>query len=347
MVRSVFSATEQKDASLIDKCDLFFHDYSMAPLFNQENYLAVEPAAARNAGHTMELVAAAADSFCEGDLVDAAIRSRNAWGLLPTAAVFASVIPGEYMAGRPARTDTVSGLARPQVEGEQVQPAGAGAADAHQAQVRVLHLSFWLRCWTFVGFSAGVSRRALNEEMAQPLLEAIVRPLVEEGSDGVAKSVEVNSNRNERCCRLILSFAQVMKQYSLLREDLDSLLELCQWPDQDSALKGVEPKVKAAFTRAYNKEIVLPYATGGGPVGRKRAAAASDELLDEEEEDAVEENEEDDDDIAADAMIKAKKPARAKAAASNAEEDATSDKGEGQREGRTRRQAVEKEIVYA
>lgn len=32
----------------------------------------------------MKLVSKAADSFCDGDLVDKTIRTRSAWGLLPT-----------------------------------------------------------------------------------------------------------------------------------------------------------------------------------------------------------------------------------------------------------------------
>lgn len=45
--RRVFSAGEETARmSLMDKSDLFFHDYSLAPLFVQENYLNVRPAAA-------------------------------------------------------------------------------------------------------------------------------------------------------------------------------------------------------------------------------------------------------------------------------------------------------------
>lgn len=45
--RKVFSAGEETACmSLMDKSDLFFHDYSLAPLFVQENYLNVRPAAA-------------------------------------------------------------------------------------------------------------------------------------------------------------------------------------------------------------------------------------------------------------------------------------------------------------
>lgn len=45
--RKVFASGEETaHMSLIDKSDLFFNDYSLAPLFVQENYLRVRPAAA-------------------------------------------------------------------------------------------------------------------------------------------------------------------------------------------------------------------------------------------------------------------------------------------------------------
>ena len=100
VVRKVFSDSEKRDMSLIDKSDLFFHDYSIGPLFVQENYLLSVP---QEANHdkkkTMLLASKAADSICMGDLVEKSIRSQNAWSLLPTEAMFASVIPGEYMNG--------------------------------------------------------------------------------------------------------------------------------------------------------------------------------------------------------------------------------------------------------
>lgn len=43
VVRKVFSSEEHKTMSLNDKSDLFFHDYSMGPLFVQQNYLSVAP----------------------------------------------------------------------------------------------------------------------------------------------------------------------------------------------------------------------------------------------------------------------------------------------------------------
>ena len=72
-------------------------------MFVQENYLLAVPNEANfDKKKTMLLTSKAADSICMGDLVEKTIRSQQAWSLLPTEAIFASVIPGEYMAGHVA-----------------------------------------------------------------------------------------------------------------------------------------------------------------------------------------------------------------------------------------------------
>ena len=48
MVRTVFSPFDgERELSLNEKSDLFFHDYSMASLFVQENYVNARPSATR------------------------------------------------------------------------------------------------------------------------------------------------------------------------------------------------------------------------------------------------------------------------------------------------------------
>jgi replication factor C subunit 1 len=99
--KKVFSKEDHKTMSFYDKSDLYFYDYNMAGLFVQENYLQAKPAAAGgDKKKLMELVSKAADSIAQGDLVEKCVRSGTNWGLLPTAAVFCSVVPGEYMSGK-------------------------------------------------------------------------------------------------------------------------------------------------------------------------------------------------------------------------------------------------------
>ena len=98
--KKVFSKDDHKTMSFYNKLDLYFYDYSLAGLFVQENYLQSKPAAA--GGHKkklMEHLSKAADSMAQGDLVEKQIRIGMNWSLLPTAAVFCSLLPGEYMKG--------------------------------------------------------------------------------------------------------------------------------------------------------------------------------------------------------------------------------------------------------
>lgn len=43
VVRAVFSESDHKNMNLHDKARLFFYDYSIGPLFVQENYVNVTP----------------------------------------------------------------------------------------------------------------------------------------------------------------------------------------------------------------------------------------------------------------------------------------------------------------
>ena len=118
VVRTVFAPMEgERELTLNEKSDLFFHDYSMASLFVQENYVNARPHATRyaclltcpsgkgrqynkswmplficnNIVHrfrgdvvaTLKRLAKTADSLCDGDLVERKIRSSSNWGLLP------------------------------------------------------------------------------------------------------------------------------------------------------------------------------------------------------------------------------------------------------------------------
>ena len=99
---------------------------------------------------------------------------------------------------------------------------------------------------------------------------------------------------------------QVMNDYSLLREDLDNLMELTMWEGFSDKMKNIESKVKAAFTRTYNKEVFLPYATNIGTIAKKAKVALQESGFEEDEVDNSDDDK-DENDIELDTMIKAKK----------------------------------------
>ena len=90
--------------------------------------------------------------------------------------------------------------------------------------------------------SAGVSKSCLVLDYGQRLKDHICAPIIDHGTDGVDQAI--NS----------------MQNYSLLREDLDGLVEVTQWPDKANFRKAMDRKTKAAFTRKYNKmRAMMPY----------------------------------------------------------------------------------------
>ncbi|XP_038209178.1 replication factor C subunit 1 [Zerene cesonia] len=260
-IRKVFSAEEHKTMSLNDRSDLFFTDYSLAPLFVQENYLQVSPHCPKH--EVLDRLSKAADSLSIGDLVDARIRGNQAWSLLPIQAMYSSVIPGQVMCGH--------------VSGQIQFPGWLGKNSRANKMAR---LAQGIHAHTRLSTSG--SKSSIFLDYAPHIRDAILNPLIADKMDGVQQSL------------------QVLEEYHLLREDLDSLTELSVWPGQRNPMVLVDSKVKAAMTRTYNKQAsALPYAPGA--IKRVKQAEDADSL------DVEEEEQEDDSDPENDALIKKKK----------------------------------------
>jgi len=88
-------------------------------------------------------------------------------------------------------------------------------------------------------FSTSGSKQAVNLDYSPYLRDAIVIPLAKKGSDGIPASLEV------------------MKNYQLLREDLDSIVELTQWPNRHDPFSTVDSKVKKIIALNYSTSTVL------------------------------------------------------------------------------------------
>ena len=292
--KKVFNREDHKTMSFYDKSDLYFFDYNLAGLFIQENYLQAKPAAAGcDKKKLMELVSKAADSMVLGDLVETCVRTGMNWGLLPTAAVFCSVVPGDYMSGwtRVILHDHVIffiftvGFLTGQIQ----FPSWLGNNSKKSRINRILQeLQIHTR------LSAGVSKGSLALDYGLMLRDHIISPLVKQGAGGVDQAV---SN---------------MGAYHLLREDLDGLMEVTQWPDKPDPLKAVDSKTKAAFTRKYNKKgPALPYSIAMAISKNTGVAAGGGEDMMPCEEEEMDEEDKDGDTTEKDASINIKKVPKA------------------------------------
>lgn len=281
VVRKVFSADEHKHMTLEDRSDLFFHDYSLGPLFVQQNYLMVSPKVPKS--QVPQQVALTADSLSLSDLIEKRIRSDSAWSLLPVQAMFSSVMPGEYMSGH--------------FTGQINFPGWLGKNSKSSKRSR---LAQEIHDHTRVCTSG--SRLSVRLDFAPFLLNAIVRPLREKGLEGVQDALNV------------------MKEYRLLREDLDSLIELTTWPGKKNPMDSVDSKVKAALTRSYNKEVLAYSYSAMANVKKKKAEAMDEEMemLEEGEGDEAQvlDDDEEEEKLENDALIKAKKKPATKAGSS-------------------------------
>ncbi|XP_017758699.1 PREDICTED: replication factor C subunit 1 [Eufriesea mexicana] len=272
VIRKVFSSEEHKHMSIHDKSDLFFHDYNIAPLFVQENYLLVIPQVPKD--KLLERVAESAESLALGDVVEKSIRSNNAWSLLPVQACYSSVIPGTAMSGHiGGQINFPTWLGR---------NSRSGKFDRLTQEITV-----------HARLATGASKEAINLDYIKPLRNAVIRPLAVGGIENVDAAIDV------------------MNHYHLLREDLDSLIEISLWPGDRDPMQVVDSKVKAAFTRAYNKNsIVVPYIVSG--ISKKKAASNIQDEGFLEPEDEEDDSDQNNDNVDTDKMIKAKKPSMSK-----------------------------------
>nr|XP_049575706.1 replication factor C subunit 1 isoform X2 [Syngnathus scovelli] len=297
--RKVFAIGEETaHMSLIDKSDLFFHDYSLAPLFVQENYLHVRPAAAGgNAKAHLVLLSKAADSISDGDLVDRRIRSGQNWSLLPTQAIYASVIPGELMRGYMSHFPSF--------------PSWLGKNSSAGKHSRVIQ-----ELATHMSLKTMSSRQAVNLDYLYYLQQALLSPLQKLAAEGAGQAV------------------QLLDDYQLIREDVDSMMEIASWGGQPDPYSKLDSKVKAAFTRAYNKEVHLtPYSLQVVKKGRRGGGGGEEtelEMQDGEKDASVSEDERDN--LNVDAMIKKKTKATKK--------EKTEDSGKGKGKGKGLQQST-------
>lgn len=116
-------------------------------------------------------------------------------------AVFASVVPGQLMEGT--------------ICGQIAFPSWLGKNSRQNKMDRLLQeLQMHMR------LRISASKRAVNLDYLPHLVRGIVGPLRRDGIQGVDQAV------------------RAMENYDLIREDLDSLLELSQWPNKPDIMAG-------------------------------------------------------------------------------------------------------------
>lgn len=215
----------------------------------------------------LKAISKAADSLCLSDLAEKEIRSKQNWSLLNTQALLSTVIPSTYAGS-----------------------CSMGRVDFPQFLGKLSNANKRLRLLQELNSHMCLSLRGgLDPDYLEVMQSKLSGPLIKDGVKGIDSVIDF------------------MHDYSLLRDDFNSMMELASWSFKQDPMLRVDTKTKTAFTLAYKKRsIALPYFSEEGKAPSKKKKAVNlfgDDNLDEDEE------EEEDEDVA----IKPKRVVKASA----------------------------------
>ena len=236
---------EARKLSLEARCDLFFVDYDMVPLYVQQAYLTAlgtSPDLER-----MTRAAKAAACISDGDIITDYIRSKQAWGLLPAAAA----------ANARAATLTCG------PSGFLSFPNWLGKNSSRNKRARLL-AELGLR---MAGHVSG-GREAIRLDYLDPLRLRLMGPLM-----GAAATAEPGPP--------IAATIATLDDYGLAKSDLMETMVEVAFPGDTDWSRAVDSKVKAALTREYNKtahraqSLAVPAGAVVASRGGKRSGGVS------------------------------------------------------------------------
>ncbi|KAL6341808.1 hypothetical protein AAG906_038052 [Vitis piasezkii] len=218
-----------------ERIDLSMSDPDLVPLLIQENYINYRPTLAGkddNGVKRMSLLARAAESIGDGDIINVQIRRYRQWQLSQAGSFASCITPAALLHGQGRHLnrygcpgDGHNIILIDLVAGWEKLNNGKNKRLLEDLHVHLLasHESNSGRHGTLIDYLTLILKR-----LTDPL-----RMLPKD--DAVQKVVEF------------------MDLYSISQEDFDTIVELSKFQGHPSPLEGIQPAVKSALTKAYNK----------------------------------------------------------------------------------------------
>ncbi|ANB16016.1 replication factor C subunit 1 [Sugiyamaella lignohabitans] len=217
--------------SLNDKIELYFNDHDFAPLMVQENYLNSVPSKSQSTpGGALALIAEAAESISDGDLVDRMIHgSQQQWSLMPLHGALSCVRPSYFAAGQATGRFNFAGFL-----------GNNSKAGKYNRLLQELQSHARLKLWG--------DKLEMRMQYLPFLTYKLIQPLQESGADGIADVIAT------------------LDEYYLTKEDWDVIMELGVGPlSSEPKAKALPTTVKSGFTRKYNAmDHPMPYMKSAG-----------------------------------------------------------------------------------
>nr|XP_011459476.1 PREDICTED: LOW QUALITY PROTEIN: replication factor C subunit 1 [Fragaria vesca subsp. vesca] len=275
-----------------ERVDLSMSDPDLVPLLIQENYVNYRPSAAAkdNSGvERMNLIARAAESIGNGDIINVQIRKYRQWQLSQSGSLSSSIIPAALLRGQ---RETLE-------QGERNFNRFGGWLGKNSTFGKNLRLLDDLHVHLLASRASSSGRETLRVEYLPLLLKRLSVPLRKLPKDEAVQEV-----------------VEFMNTYSISQDDYDTIVELSKFQGHPNPLEGIQPAVKAALTKAYkegskSRVRVAEFVTFPGmkKAPKKRIAAIlepSDEAIGENNDDTLvlseEENSSDAEDLESSAV---------------------------------------------
>ncbi|GLT50030.1 hypothetical protein SLA2020_235420 [Shorea laevis] len=262
-----------------ERINLSMSDPDLVPLLIQENYINYRPNSTGkddNGLKRLSLIARAAESIGDGDIINVQIRKYRQWQLSQAGSLASSIIPAALLHGQREILE----------QGERNYNRFGGWLGKNSSMGKNFRLLEDLHVHLLASRESSSGRGILRLEYLTLLLKRLTDPLRKLPKDEAVERV-----------------VDFMNAYSISQEDFDTIVELSKFQGHPNPLEGIPPPVKAALTKAYHEGsksrmvraadlITLP---GMKKAPKKRIAAIlepSDDGLGEENGDTLAENEE-------------------------------------------------------
>ncbi|KAG0501918.1 hypothetical protein HPP92_001990 [Vanilla planifolia] len=260
-----------------ERIDLSMSDPDLVPLIIQENYINYRPSSVGkddNGVKRMHLLAQAAESIADGDIVNVQIRRYRQWQLSQACSFASSIIPAALLHGNRETFEP----------GERNYNRFGGWLGKNSTTGKNLRLLEDVHIHVLASQASLVERQTLRVDYFSLFIKKLCDPL--------------HTLPKDAAVQMVIEF---MNTYSLSQEDFETILELSKFQGHPKPMDGVQPAVKAALTKAYKQDssrvvrtadlISLP---GIKKAPKKRIAALIDPSVNgsTEENDSLLENEE-------------------------------------------------------
>ncbi|KAK2658900.1 hypothetical protein Ddye_005433 [Dipteronia dyeriana] len=210
-----------------ERIDLSMSDPDLVSLLIQENYINYRPSSAgKDEMKRMNLIARAAESIADGDIVNVQIRRYRQWQLSQTSSLASCIIPAALLRGQ---RETLE-------QGERNFNRFGGWLGKNSTMGKNMRLLEDLHVHLLASRESSSGRGTIRLEYLMPILKQLTNPLRLLPKDEAVKKV-----------------VEFMNVYSINQGDFDTIVELSKFQGHPNPLEGIPPPVKSALTRAYNE----------------------------------------------------------------------------------------------